>query len=164
MSKEYLEKSVAFVESIGIKVEPRTLEGNTFLPGLELGPDTIYVDYYKLKYPGDLLHEAGHIAVTSAEERKLIGTPQMADTWPSQGDEVVAILWSYAAAYHLQLPLDFIFHPHGYRKASDWFITNFSNGTYMGLPLLQWLGLAHSDAEVSAGQPAFPVMKNWMRL
>ncbi|MHA3789461.1 hypothetical protein ACX0HA_14715 [Flavobacterium hauense] len=159
----YLQKCIDFIESIGIKVTEKALDESTFLPGLMLGAHTIYVDYDKLKYPGDILHEAGHIAVSSQKERELTGTTAMPDSWPTQGDEIAAILWSYAALRHLELPIEFVFHPDGYKNHSSWYIDTFTKGNFIGLPLLQWYGMSHSDDQLSEGLPAFPVMQNWIR-
>jgi hypothetical protein len=157
------EKITTFLEEIGIKVVEKDLDDTTFLPGLALGPNILYVDYSKLKYPGDLLHEAGHIAVTAPHDRSLIGTNDIPDTWPTQGDEIVAILWSYAALTHLGLPPDFVFHSNGYKGHSQWYIDSFTQSNYIGLPLLQWLKMTPSEEEVQQGKPAFPAMKNWVR-
>jgi len=160
----YLQKSIQFIESIGIKIVEKELDDTTFLPGLMLGNNIIYIDYKKLKYPGDILHEAGHIAVSLAQERKMIGTAEMPDSWPTQGDEIAAILWSYAALRHLELPTEFVFHPNGYKNSSGWFIENFNNGNYMGLPLLQWYKMAYSNEDILNGKPAFPAMQHWKRI
>jgi len=146
---------VKFLESIGIRIVERDLAEDTFLPGLMLGPDCIYIDHKKLKYPGDILHEAGHIAVTSPSERKLIGTQEMPQEWPTQGDEIVAILWSFAALNHLQLKPDFVFHENGYKGNSKWFIDNFTSGNFMGLPLLEWYKMTNKTE--------FPKMRHWIR-
>lgn len=163
--KENIEvkKVVQFLEEIKINVIEKEL-GNTFLPGLELGPNCIYIDYEKLLYPGDILHEAGHLAVTTSAERKLVGTTEIPSEWPTQGDEIAAILWSYGALHYLELPLEFVFHPNGYRDQSQWFISNFSSGTYMGLPLLEWMGLClgKEKAEKEKKSP-FPAMQKWLR-
>lgn len=160
-----LEKAIDFLTEIGIKVIEKDLPETTFLPGLELGSNIIYVDYKKLKYPGDILHEAGHIAVTSPAERLLIGTDEISETWPVQGEEIAAILWSFAVADHLGLPLEFIFHKDGYKGHSEWYIDNFKNGNYIGLPLLQWLKMAYSNDDIeNQEKPAFPAMQHWMRM
>jgi hypothetical protein len=156
-------KAIRFVESIGIAVVEKELPETTFLPGITLGPNTIFIDYSKLKYPGDILHEAGHLAVTAPEDRLLIGSDNMRASWPEMGDEITATLWSYAALTHLGFAPEFVFHKEGYRGGSQWFIDNFTKGKYMGLPLLQWFKMAHSDDDVLNGKPAFPVMQNWMR-
>ena len=159
-----LETTIAFIQSIGITVQPCSLEETTFLPGLELGPNTIYVDFEKLKYPGDVLHEAGHIAVTPASERQLIGTSQMPDSWPTPGDEMAAILWSYAAVTHLKLPVEFVFHENGYKNGSQSLISNFTSGNFIGLSLLQWFKMASKPEDsIQHTIPQFPQMLHWMR-
>ncbi|MDG5492069.1 hypothetical protein [Psychroserpens sp. SPM9] len=150
-----LNQIIQFLNSIQIRVIPTQLNETTFLPGLQLKGQSILIDKDRLKYPGDLLHEAGHIAVTEASLRPLIGTPEMDNNWPNLGDEIVAILWSYAALRHLDLEPKVVFHPQGYKNASNWFIEQFTNETYMGLPLLSWMGLCNTED--------FPVMKRWLR-
>jgi hypothetical protein len=159
-----LEKVLSFLNKIGIDIVEKELEETTFLPGLTLGSNCIYVDFEKLLYPGDILHEAGHLAVTTASERKLVGTEAMSKDWPTQGDEIGAILWSYAAINHLELSLEFVFHPNGYKNNSDWFISNFNSGNYIGLPFLEWAGLTLSENRaIAEGKKAFPVMQKWLR-
>lgn len=158
-----IQKVLSFLNEIGIDVIEKELDA-TFLPGLSLGSNCIYIDYTKLLYPGDILHEAGHLAVTTSLERKLVGTNEMATNWPTQGEEIAAILWSFAALDYLKLPLDFVFHPDGYKNASDWFISNFTNKMYPGLPLLQWMGLCLDENRAALEQkPAFPTMLKWLR-
>lgn len=152
---------LAFLNEIGIAVFEKEMTQDCFLPGLSLGPNCIYIDYDQLLYPGDILHEAGHLAVTKASERLLIDTPDMPKEWPTQGDEIVTMLWSYAALVHLQLPIALVFHPEGYKGQSDWLIENFETGNYLGLPLLEWMGLATSTEK--AEQKPFPAMIKWMR-
>jgi hypothetical protein len=159
-----LEKVLFFLNDIGIDIVEKELEETTFLPGLALGSNCIYVDFEKLLYPGDILHEAGHLAITSASERELVGTDFMPKDWPTQGDEIGAILWSYAAVCHLELPLEFVFHPNGYKNNSDWFISNFSSGNYIGLPYLEWAGLSLSANRATIEEKkAFPIMQKWLR-
>ncbi|MCR4029438.1 MULTISPECIES: hypothetical protein [Flavobacterium] len=158
-----VKKVVFFLKEIGIDIIEKKLE-ETFLPGLELGPDCIYIDYDKLLYPGDILHEAGHLAVTIPSERKLVGSTKISKDWPTQGDEIAAILWSYAALRYLQLPPEFVFHPNGYKGSSEWFISNFESKSYIGLHLLEWMGLClgNEKAEKENKSP-FPAMQKWLR-
>lgn len=160
---EELKKVLGFLDEIGINVMEKEVE-TSFLPGLELGSNCIYIDYDKLLYPGDILHEAGHLAVTASEERELVGTAEISAEWPTQGEEIAAILWSYAALNHLKLPLEFVFHPNGYKGQSDWLISNFTSGTYIGLPFLEWIGLSFGKERAEKEQKAaFPAMQKWLR-
>lgn len=144
-----------FLSTIGISVVEQPLPQDTFLPGLSLSGASVLLDPTQLKYPGDLLHEAGHIAVTEAHRRAQIGTPAMGEDWPNQGEEMVVILWTYAACLHLNLDLEVVFHANGYKNESTWLIEQFSNNNYMGLHLMEWMGLC--DAAT------FPTMKKWLR-
>jgi len=158
------EKIIHFLENIGIRVVETTLEGDCFLPGLRLEKETILMDPERMKYPGDLLHEAGHIAVTPEEQRQLIGTPEMDAEWPTPGDEIAAILWSYAALKHIGIAPEIVFHPNGYKNASDWCVNQFESGSYVGLPLLEWMGLCHGEEKAKeAGTEPFPNMIKWLR-
>lgn len=162
--KEKLDLTIQFLEQIGINVIEKELPETTFLPGLSIASDGIHLDYEKLKYPGDLLHEAGHLAVTTAAERKLIGTDNMAPDWPTQGEEIAAMLWSFAAVKYLELPIDFVFHPDGYKNNSEWLISNFNSENYIGLPFLEWAGLTFGkESALREGKEAFPVMIKWLR-
>jgi hypothetical protein len=155
------EKIIHFLEEIGIPVIEAELPDDCFLPGLALEKNTILMDPQRMKYPGDLLHEAGHLAVTSAEMRPLIGTAEMDPAWPSDGDELAAILWSYGALKYLELEPEVVFHPQGYKNESEWLIEQFRNGNYIGLPLLEWMGFCHA-APKNEEKP-FPHMLKWLR-
>lgn len=161
---EELQRILSFLEEIGVAVHASALPEDTFLPGLELGPGCIHVDFDQLKYPGDLLHEAGHLCVTTAEQRQQIGTENSVQPWPTKGEEIAAVLWSYAAAVHIGLEPEVVFHPHGYKDESDWIVSNFQDGNYIGLPFLEWAGLALGPQRAETeGKPAFPHMLNWIR-
>lgn len=158
-----LEKVLSFLSEIGINVFEKELD-DTFLPGLSLGPNCLYIDYDKLLYPGDILHEAGHLAVTSAQERAVAGTAEMSAEWPTQGEEIAAMLWSFAAVSYLKLPIEFVFHPNGYKDQSEWLISNYTNENYIGLPFLEWTGLSlGKDRALVEGKEAFPIMLKWIR-
>lgn len=157
-------KILAFLEEIGISVAEAELPGPTFLPGLSLGPNCIRVDYSRLLYPGDLLHEAGHLAVATPEDREKAGTPGMQPGWPSDGEEIGAILWSYAALTCIGIAPEVVFHPNGYKKDSEWLIKSFREKSYIGLPFLEWIGLTLSEQKAKEqGRKAFPVMQKWLR-
>jgi len=155
------EKIIQFLQEIGIQVVETELPDNCFLPGLSIEKNAILMDSSRLKFPGDLLHEAGHLAVTSEELRPLIGTEEMNPDWPSDGDELAAILWSYAALTHLELKPEVVFHPQGYKNESEWLIQQFENENYIGLPLLEWMGFCSISGKEDV--KPFPNMLKWLR-
>jgi len=150
---------VAFLRDIGFEVRMASVE-ESFLPGVTIRAGTLLVDDERLLYPGDLLHEAGHLAVMTAKDR---GAPD-GDAGPDLGMEIAAIAWSWAALTHLGLEPEIVFHDAGYKGCSDWHVANFTEGRYVGLPLLQWMGLALDEEESAArGTEPYPHMQRWLR-
>jgi hypothetical protein len=151
---------VRFLESIGLTVRSGELQSGTFLPGLQIEQGGLVIDESRLLYPGDLLHEAGHLAVLPAEQRSVQG-PNAGD---DGGNEIGAICWSYAAAVHIGIDPAIVFHPHGYRGASEGFLENFGAGRYMGVPLLQWMGMTADERQAPLlGVEPYPHMLRWLR-
>ena len=146
----------AFLTQIGIPIQRSTLIDETFLPGILIDRGRLIIDLQKLAYPGDILHEAGHIAVTSATERPLLGGNITINNPQKEGDELAVLLWTYAACRQINTDPSVVFHPMGYKGQSDWLIDQFERGQYMGLPLLVWMGLTTTDG--------FPAMQRWLRL
>ncbi|MCC6726578.1 MAG: aspartyl/asparaginyl beta-hydroxylase domain-containing protein [Saprospiraceae bacterium] len=147
-----------FLKGIGLEPKPQQWEAETFLPGIKIENGGLFYDPDKLVYPGDLLHEAGHLAVMTAEERALLSGNVGEGDENAMGNEIAAILWSYAAIKHIGLPPSVVFHEEGYKGQSDWFISNFEKEkNYIGLPLLAWMGLANAESS------AFPSMLRWLR-
>lgn len=139
-----------FLNAIGLAVRSGAVPEQTFLPGIHVEHGVLVVDEDRLLYPGDLLHEAGHLAVTpSADRGSLSG-----NTGDGAGEEMAAIAWSYAAALHLKLDLTVVFHPAGYKGGSESIIKNFSQRRYVGVPLLVWMKLTDDR---------YPAMMRWLR-
>ena len=78
--------------------------------------------------------------------------------------EHAAILWSYAATIYINIPSSVVFHGQGYQDNSDRLIEEFSNENYVGLPSLQWYGMAFDEenAAIHEVEP-FPYMTQWLR-
>jgi hypothetical protein len=132
---------LAFVRKIGLVVREGRLPQTTFLPGLLIEAGELVVDRRHLRYPSDILHEAGHLAVTPAAERPTLGG-NITEYHPEcAGDEMAVLAWSYAAAQTLGLPIEVLFHPAGYKGQSEWLIQNMQSIQPIGLPLLVWMGL-----------------------
>ena len=152
------ERLVAFVRGIGVDVRTATLPEKTVLPGLDIRHGAILVDETRVTHPGDILHEAGHLAVADPAERN---APTLS---PSAGDEMTSIAWSYAALRHLALDPAIVFHADGYKGEAAAIIENFTAGRYFGVPVLQLYGMAvepRRAAETHA-EP-YPHMLRWLR-
>ncbi len=140
----------AFLDSVGVPVHAAAVPPRTFLPGLHIHLGALLVEESRLLYPGDLLHEAGHIAVMDPARRASLS----GDAGAEGGEEMAAIAWSYAAALHIGLPPEIVFHEDGYKGGAAGIVENFSQGRPIGLPYLKWIGLAGDD---------YPNMRRWLR-
>lgn len=139
------ERIAVFLRAIGLPVRPATRQGNWLLPGLTIDRDGIAVVEAALKYPGDLLHEAGHLAVSEPGQ----------ESFTDAGQEMAAIAWSYAAALHIGIDPAVVFHPAGYNGGSTAILENFEQRRYFGVPLLQYYGMTTTVA--------YPLMSRWLR-
>lgn len=152
---DYLDRMLEFLTSIGLPVRETSFEKTGFLPGLLIENGELLLDRARLLYPGDVLHEAGHTAVTVAAERPLLGANVTENHPEKEGEEVAVLLWTYAACRHLDIPPVVVFHPDGYKGQSEWLIESFTTGQYIGLPLLVWMGMTTTES--------FPTMMRWLR-
>lgn len=140
----------AFLAEAGIDVRVAPVSGRQFLPGIILEGGAVVIDPSAPCHPGDLLHEAGHLAVVPAEARAVMGTVD-----DNGGDEMAAIAWSVAACRACGLDLEVLFHPAGYKGASNNMIADWSCGQPFGVPLLAWYGMTTAET--------FPAMIRWLR-
>lgn len=149
-----------FLRSIGIPVRSTTLTTPTFLPGLRIEHGELLMDEDQLTYPGDILHEAGHMAVAAPERRAAI----VGDAGADPAEEMMAIAWSYAAVVHLGIDPYIVFHPAGYHGQSLTIVESFQQGNSFGVPVLQWLGMTFDPLQAPQhGVPPFPHMVHWLR-
>jgi hypothetical protein len=153
-----IERLVTFVRGIGIDVRAATLPEKTILPGLDIRHGAILIDETRMTHPGDILHEAGHLAVTDPDERN---APTLS---PTPADEMTSIAWSYAALRHLALDPAVVFHDNGYKGGAAALMENFTAGCYFGVPLLQLYGMAVEPSRVAeTGVEPYPHMLRWLR-
>jgi hypothetical protein len=158
------EKAVTFIQNIGIPVHFRPITTNTFLPGICIMNGEIIVDNEKLKYPGDILHEAGHIAVVPANKRSTLNEETIILREQRDAEEMMVIAWSYAACVHLGIDAGFVFHDEGYKGGGSYIAENFKTGNYFGVPMLQWTGMAVGKKnEEEPDKPVYPAMLQWLR-
>ncbi len=150
---------VAFLDRIGIPVAIEPVADDSFLPGVTIRQGTLVFDPAHLPYPGDLLHEAGHIAVTDPALR-----PKLDAVSDSPAEELGAMAWSYAAALAIGIDPAIVFHPHGYKGGSEAMLTAFKGPGAPGIPLLAYFGMSaevHRAAE--RGMAPYPAMARWLR-
>jgi hypothetical protein len=157
---EAYKKIFDFIRDIGISINEGTISEETVLPGIQIEKGTLIVDKEKLLYPGDLLHEAGHIAVKPSSERAALNINVGNDA----AEEMMTLAWSYAAAVQIGLDLEVLFHPYGYKGAAQNLIHWYTNGSYIGLPMLQWLGMSVDKIKAAELKiEPFPKMIKWLR-
>ncbi len=151
---------VEFLRGIGLEVVTGEIDEPTALPGIKVDRGVLVLDPARLRFPGDLLHEAGHLAVKPPAERR----QATADLGSDPAEEMMAIAWSYAAVLQLQLPPAVVFHPAGYAGGAQSLLENFAAGRYLAVPMLQWIGLTY-DAQRAEdnGVAPYPRMRTWLR-
>lgn len=153
-----------FLKEIGIEVLPVKLSRETFLPGISVKSGKLFVDEEKLSYPGDLLHEAGHIAVTPAHLRNELNDEIFLPDFQSGVLETEAIIWSYAACVHLGIAPQIVFHPNGYQGKSAALLSNFRIGVFPGVNQLEDAGMTFSERTAAdSGAEPFPKMVKWCK-
>ncbi len=159
-----LTKAIAFIKEIGIPFCFGKIAGTSFLPGVCIVNGGIIVDDEKLLYPGDILHEAGHLAIVPANERITLNEHDIAKRPQREAEEMMTIAWSYAACVYLNIDASFVFHDDGYKGGGSHLAENFKQGHYFGVPMLQWVGMAleKKNAEEQK-KPAYPIMLQWLR-
>ena len=154
--QDILDRIFTFLREIGLEIRLGATPSTTLLPGIQLVSEGLRIDLEALLYPGDLLHEAGHLAVMTPQRRSA--------EFPSSSDpaeEMGAIAWSYAAAVHIGIAPEIVFHDHGYRGQARALMQGFTAGNCVGLPFLWWIGLT---TQPLSGQPSiYPRMLRWLR-
>src|SRR3569623_3380062 len=157
---------LAFLARSGIPVAVEAVPGDTCLPAMTVRRGQLIVDPDRLGHPGDLLHDAGHIAILAPEVRDTL------DSIPegNGGQELATIAWSYAAAVEIGITLETLFHAHGYHgggtmgSGGGYLAKAFAERRYVGAPVLDFYGMALSPARAEAmGVAPYPHMLRWLR-
>jgi len=157
------EKVIDFLHQIGIETSEVSLKNEVcFLPGFMIKNGKILIDKNEVKYPGDLLHEAAHIAVVPLAERPYLEGENIGNRKDSDAEEMMSIAWSFAACIHLNISPHFVFHEHGYKGGGASIVENFESGNWFGVPVLQWLGMTTMSKD-SKDQKGYPEMIKWVR-
>lgn len=155
---------IGFLRGIGLAVEEAEVPEGSFLPGVRIAQGRLRVDLARLRWPGDLLHEAGHLAVVPAALRPAMDDALQELPAVLHGGEIEATAWAWAAMCHLGLPSAVLFHDGGYHGRAAGLRTTFELGVFLGASGLAAAGLTVLPAQVSPGGPApYPNMLAWLR-
>lgn len=161
---EVTAKIVNFLRSIGLEIELCPLDDPTFLPGLTFKNGKILVDTGKLLYPGDILHEAGHLATLAPAERENANAALPKDGNDPQASEMMAQAWSYAACLAIGIDPHIVFHENGYHGSSKHLVEIYSSDVPPVVPTLQWLGMTRDKKNAEKlNTLAYPHMICWLR-
>jgi hypothetical protein len=159
-----LEQCIEFLNKIGIETTFRKIANKSFLPGLLINKGMIIIDKDKLKHPGDILHEAGHIAVVPGIDRSSLSERNITNRKNRETEEIMAIAWSYAVCIHLFIDPFFVFHEQGYRGGRDYITDSCRLKNYIGLSMLEKIGLTVNEKNAKRlNVPSYPYMIQWLR-
>lgn len=172
-----LEIVSGFLNSIGIRCLER--KGSTgFLEGCKIVNGEIHYDT-EVCTPSNLLHEAGHIAITPSETRHLLDGD--VDTWfdkvearieilsdtlgPDdplmraylQASECEATAWAYAAGKAAGLDPEIIIMDHEYDGSGDAVRAGLESNAYAGINGLRAGGFISSVEE-------YPRLQRWLQI
>ncbi|CAN5351272.1 hypothetical protein BH10ACI3_BH10ACI3_15100 [soil metagenome] len=163
--KDQLTRKIAdFLNGIGIAVVAAEIAVETFLPGILVQNGRLLVDESKLLYPGDLLHEAGHLALADGGLRETLSGEVDFPGVVMEPVESQAIAWSYAAALYIGLEPAVVFHDNGYKGNAKGLLLNFGLGAYIGVSGVQAAGLTAVGANAAKlGVPPYPHMIKWVK-
>lgn len=152
-----------FLVDVGIRVD-RAAVPESFLPGVLLDRGGLLVDEERLAYPGDLLHEAGHVAAAPAWARPAMSGSIDVPGLDTSNLEWAAIPWSYAAALAIGIDPAMVFHGGGYHGHSPGLLANFAAGVPIGVHLLEAAGMtATGPRAAELGVEPYPHMLRWLR-
>jgi hypothetical protein len=150
-----LARITGFLDRIGIPVNAAELGAEAgFLPGILVDRGGLLYDESQLTYPGDLLHEAGHIAMTPAESRASLSGSIDVPGLDLAALEIAAVPWSYAAALACEIDPVLVFHDGGYGGRSPGLLGNFAIGVPPGVHMLVEAGMTTPST--------YPRMLRWL--
>lgn len=181
-------RAMDFVRSIGIKVEEIPAQADldgSFLPNVRVVNGSLEVVAAEV-FPGDILHEAGHLAVIPAPFRPLAtgdlsaveeamgayleANPDGLAKWPEdpvsraifQSSDQEATAWQFAAAKAMQLPDVWLFPEDSYDGEADVVLQRLQVNEYMGINGLQAAGWTQVRKNPVKKAPVFPELAFWL--
>jgi hypothetical protein len=159
-----LDRITAFLVSLGIDIQEEPVPQSSFLPGVRIHHGGLQVDRSRLVSPGDVLHEAGHIAITPAALRPGLAGALPAEAMAPHAGEPEAIAWSWAALVHLGLPAEMLFHEAGYKGRAASLRMAYGMGVWPGAFGLAQAGMTDVGRAADGDDTIrYPRMRRWLR-
>ncbi len=161
---ECLAPILTFLTRVGITVRMKAVPDDSFLPGVTVIGGALAVETTKLKWPGDLLHEAGHIAVLPSALRHRANEDLFNQSDVEFAGELEAMAWAYAAIVDIGLPIEVLIHDGGYNGRPQALVQMYSFRVYPGLAGLCKAGMTAAPGFTeNCGPIHYPRMLRWLR-
>lgn len=153
-----------FLAAIGIAVAETPLPADGFLSGILIRDGGLLVDPDRLQWPGDLLHEAGHLAVLPPALRARASDDLADEQDVAHAGEQEAMAWAWAAVQAIGLPPEVLMHEGGYHGQSAAVLQMYAVGIVPGLRGLCESGMtAARGFTPDPGEMQYPRMLRWLR-
>ncbi|MGJ8678060.1 MAG: hypothetical protein ACSHX0_11125 [Akkermansiaceae bacterium] len=149
MNSTLITTLTSFLDEIGIPHGNAHIPDGTSVPGIKFSDGKLLIDAENLTYPGDILYKAGLLATADPSERSSLVCVKK----PDAAHETSAMAWAYAAAVHLQIDPQIVFHEGGYQDGGQQIIAQFQGPQAFGVPMLLWYQMCET----------YPHMTNWLR-
>ena len=175
---ETLEPVLAFLNRARIDCQAGAVQQDGFLPGIEIRAGRLIFDADQLLSPGDLLHEAGHLAAMPPELRGRISgdvdaclarlANQTHSAPPIDHTDLFPIAWSYAAALEAGIDPLYVFDAAGYGADQggnpEVLKTQPALGVFPGIMMLTKAGLCSAPPPFGDGRDPnpYPHMQRWL--
>jgi hypothetical protein len=175
LSPDDLVLALQFLRQIGVPLKESPAPQETFLPGVWIENSCLHYDRCHLSSVGDLLHEAGHWAITPSSFRQYWSVVDFylpSGKFPSpllpngkensvcvkllNGCEQAVIAWSYAAAIATGIDPRRMHLPPHYDGYWNKVCTSLELGCHSGINNLSHVGLLSC-------QLAFPKLTRWIQ-
>lgn len=159
-----LDRILAFLDGIGLPTAEAPVDAAAFLPGVRVVEGVVVYDRATLRWPADLLHEAGHIAIVPAALRVRLTDQLDLGAEVEHAGEAEATAWAYAAIVHLRLDPALLFHDGGYGGHAAGLVQLYQLGVYPGAHGLALAGMTCIGEQArQAGVAPYPHMTRWLR-
>lgn len=176
-----LERIDAFLTNLGFRLVRKSVRQKTAVPGIHINTGmTLEIDLTRLLSPGDIFHEAGHVAIVPSLFRAKAKGDIEKSLHPLyerycklhqfmmcykedpigraiiQASEVEAQAWSYAAAVAAAIPPESVFHAQAYNGGGETILAMMSIGRHYGVHGLQ--------AAKMTTVKTYPTMLRWLQI